>query len=140
MTSEDWSKRDTEIKPFSDRCVFGSARDARERTTGFRDKGDSGRVMRGNSVTVKTLLKSGFIGGAAAFACTLLQASTSAEAGNRDSFTELYKFDKPTNGVSGHVSGYYCDYQKKPNIVCTVDAGGREKCVRDGWQLRQYCY
>lgn len=72
--------------------------------------------------------------------CFMMLAGTAAEAGNRDSYTEVYKFDKPTNGISGNVGSYYCDYQKLPNLVCTVDSNGRENCRRDGWLLVQHCY
>ena len=80
-----------------------------------------------------------FIGAAAiGFSLSLLGAP--AAAGNRDSYTEVYKFKKPTDGVSGHAGGYYCDYQKLPNMVCKVDRRGQEKCVRDGWLLVKFCY
>lgn len=80
---------------------------------------------------------------ASAFAliATGLLSTTPAEARRgKDYFSETYIFNKPMDGYSGHAGAYYCDYQKKPNIVCSRDRNGNERCVRKGWQLRQHCY
>lgn len=70
-----------------------------------------------------------------------LLTSETAEAGNRKGFySEDYQFDGPAKGFEGRAGDYYCSYQRIPNRVCTVDAGGNERCKVKGWTLRQYCY
>lgn len=80
---------------------------------------------------------------AIALAATL-GAHTAAEAkggGGRQYFVQTYTFDKPMHGYSGRASGgYYCDYQRLPNRVCTMDKNGNEKCFIKDWTLRQHCY
>jgi len=73
-----------------------------------------------------------------ALAPLVISAPASAKGG-RDVIVQDYQFDKPMHGYSGHaIGGYYCDYQRLPNRVCTY-AGGVEKCVIKGWTLRQMC-
>lgn len=66
--------------------------------------------------------------------------STAALAGgDKEYFTQDYKFNKPMHGYSGHAGNYYCDYQRYPERKCVV-IGGVEKCKIVGWTLREHCY
>lgn len=66
-------------------------------------------------------------------------ATPAAAKGGREVIVQDYQFSKPMHGYSGHaIGGYYCDYQRIPNRVCSV-VGGTEKCVIKGWTLRQMC-
>lgn len=75
-----------------------------------------------------------------ALSLAALAISTAAYAGgDKEYFTQDYKFKKPMHGYSGHAGAYFCDYQRYPDRKCTV-IGGVEKCKIVGWTLRQHCY
>lgn len=77
-----------------------------------------------------------------AAALPTLLSSTAAEArgGGKEFLSEDFQFDEPVKGYEGRAGDYYCSYQRLPNRVCVIDAGGNERCQVKGWTLRQYCY
>ena len=64
--------------------------------------------------------------------------STTAEAGGKgkEFFSEVYTFDRATNGYEGRAGDYYCSYIKTPVRKC--DTSG-SNCRVVAWQLQQHC-
>jgi hypothetical protein len=66
-------------------------------------------------------------------------SAANAGGGAKEFFVQEYHFAKPMRGFSGFSSNYYCDYQRKPNQVCTTRPDGTEKCRIVNWVLTEMC-
>lgn len=94
-----------------------------------------------NSSFMRSALLAGLGLGFAAGALALAGAPASAGGGGGGRYyEESYHFKKMMRGYSGPAGRYWCDYKNLPDITCTQDKYGNERCKRTGWILRQHCY
>jgi hypothetical protein len=66
-------------------------------------------------------------------------SAANAAGAAKEFFVQEYQFAKPMHGYSGFSNNYYCDYQRKPNRVCTTKPDGTEKCRIVNWVLTEMC-